>query len=148
MSVTQNGVRFSVHNGRKARFWEDSWVDREKLVGWAPPNLTEIERNRVVADYWQHGRGWKWDIIGDRIPEEVRSRMDIMEIKDDELDDDEAYWTMEDSGKFTVSSAYQHINSGNIVLQDKGWSTLWAVKAPNRMKAFMWLVRHEKILCN
>lgn len=57
-------------------------------------------------------------------------------------------WKEEPSGTFSVSSAYNlvHVNTGNE--DDITWTNIWKMKVPNKMRVFLWLAYHQKIMSN
>lgn len=75
-------------------------------------------------------------------------KLNLYVLDEEEDNNDEIYWTLENSGKFFVSSAYHSITNGDLNVQDKGWEKIWKIKVPNRVRMFLWLARHERIMCN
>ena len=50
------------------------------------------------------------------------------------------------SGKYTIAIAYKAIMEED---RDKvDWTWLWKIKAPHKLKSFLLLVMHEKLLTN
>lgn len=82
-------------------------------MNWCPDNLSEKHKKGVVSDCWQHGVGWRWELIGNQMPDDIHSKLDLVDIKNNEDEEDEAVWTMESSGMFSVSSAYK-VQSGTL----------------------------------
>lgn len=51
-------------------------------------------------------------------------------------------------GKFTVKSAY---NLANGLVEEnnwEGWKMVWKIKAQQRVKVFLWIMVHGKLLTN
>ncbi|CAN1844814.1 Putative ribonuclease H protein At1g65750 [Linum perenne] len=62
--------------------------------------------------------------------------------------DDRLVWGLEDNGVFSIKSAYlllKDINTGDEVYD---WRLAWRWNGPNRIKHFIWLVCHNRILTN
>lgn len=141
--VVQNGMRFKVNNGKRAKFWTDIWIDDQVLMNWAPPELTEEQRNGTVTHFWSDEVGWNWNKIGDRLPEDIKKKLQMLNLTDKTAEEDEAYWSKDKTGNFSVASAYESINGSNFAMQDPGWSAIWKTKVLSKMQSFMWLARHE-----
>lgn len=84
------GFRSHVHNGKDTRFWRDCWLDEIPLCNWA---ATEGGNNQhsenVVADYGSAEHGWKWDNIGNSIPDDLCRKLELMTVTEDASDHDE-----------------------------------------------------------
>ncbi|RAL48061.1 hypothetical protein DM860_017852 [Cuscuta australis] len=84
-------------------------------------------------------------LFGDLLPDDLKNKLTCCCITDDE---DECYWQLSATGKFSVSSAYELTNIDGLDMQDTGWVKIWKLKIPNRIRAFLWLARHERLACN
>ncbi|CAN1192303.1 Putative ribonuclease H protein At1g65750 [Linum perenne] len=61
---------------------------------------------------------------------------------------DSFIWGLEPSGKFTVSSAYQLLTDTSPDSRDPTWDGVWRWPGPNRIKHFLWLATHKRLLTN
>jgi len=57
-------------------------------------------------------------------------------------------WDSSGHGDFTIKSTLDLIKSDNHEEEDKVWSFMWKLMAPQRIKFFLWLVAHERVLTN
>lgn len=92
--------------------------------------------------------GWNWDILNGVLPHFILERLASVFIIDDEQAVDTVCWKYDDFGSYTVSSAYDVASSNSSGVQDKVWDKIWKIKAPSRMKTFLWLVMRERFMCN
>ncbi|KAL7200926.1 hypothetical protein ACSBR1_032779 [Camellia fascicularis] len=60
--------------------------------------------------------------------------------------EDNPRWVKSPDGEFSTSSAYELIIDHQS--QEGDWSWIWKLKVPQKLKSFVWLVLHEKILTN
>ncbi|XVE79323.1 hypothetical protein DITRI_Ditri14bG0049000 [Diplodiscus trichospermus] len=60
---------------------------------------------------------------------------------------DDIFWGPNESGLFTVASAYK-LSVGNDVQVDKIWMIIWHLQVPNRIRSFIWLLQHDRVMCN
>lgn len=69
--------------------------------------------------------------------------VDPLEIEDDQ------FGRLDPSNRvFTVKSTYHLLRGGNRGESWKGWRRIWRLRVQERIKVFMWLLAHDKILTN
>ncbi|VFQ84939.1 unnamed protein product [Cuscuta campestris] len=142
--VLQRGISMQIGNGQKTLFWHDRWIDQTSLKDQVPLDRQVHINEGKVASMWIPEVGWNWERIGD-LPDDLKNKLTCCYITDDE---DECYWQPSATGKFSVSSAYELTNIDGLDMQDTGWVKIWKLKIPNRIRAFLWLARHERLACN
>ncbi|CAN1746338.1 Putative ribonuclease H protein At1g65750 [Linum perenne] len=57
-------------------------------------------------------------------------------------------WGGSHDGRFSIKSAYDIVVEENALATDSRWSKLWNWRGPHRIKLFLWLVYHERLLTN
>ncbi|CAN1142660.1 Putative ribonuclease H protein At1g65750 [Linum perenne] len=62
--------------------------------------------------------------------------------------EDELIWGPGPKGKFSIKSAYEILDCISNESADNIWKTIWKWEGPNRVKHFIWLAAHERILTN
>lgn len=134
--LLERGIRKHPRNGRRTMFWTDKWIETYPLARAVDGSLLGNHIDRTVADYSEHGRGWKWEELLDKVPDDVVGKLRLFIVSEKEEDTDDIYWSWESSGMFSVSSAYHSANGDNVSVQDASWERIWKFKVPNRMKAF------------
>lgn len=142
----EKGTKWILGNGRKIRFWYDVWLGDcpLKIVF---PRLFRISRNLdwSVAD--AKGVDWQLDFRRRLGNEEVAEWNDLQEALDDvevSGEEDKVFWALTPSGKFTTKSIYRLIkNSGEV---DTRMTELWQTKIPLKVKIFLWMLWHDRIL--
>ncbi|XP_031099664.1 uncharacterized protein LOC116003863 [Ipomoea triloba] len=146
--ILQKGIRITVRNGRRTSFWTDCWLGDKPLCQEAINAIPPGDLGRLVASYWSADRGWRWESLNNLLPEEILSKLAAYVLHEEQNLDDIVGWKLEASGCFSVSSAY------DIATRDEGppevakWNSIWKLKVPNRIRTFMWLVKHNKIMTN
>ncbi|CAN1126862.1 Putative ribonuclease H protein At1g65750, partial [Linum perenne] len=66
----------------------------------------------------------------------------------DQLGDDEVAWGLEANGGFSVKSAYMLVKELDLSNEDNVWKKVWTWEGPAKIKQFMWLVTHGKLMTN
>nr|GMD78497.1 transcription initiation factor TFIID subunit 8 [Ipomoea batatas] len=64
-------------------------------------------------DYWNTETGWDREQLRDILPEDMMKKLDLYILSPVEEDVDDYYWTFEESGNFSISSAYALTNYGS-----------------------------------
>ncbi|CAN1342707.1 Putative ribonuclease H protein At1g65750, partial [Linum perenne] len=57
-------------------------------------------------------------------------------------------WGLEKDGRFRIRSAYDLLGEHEGRRRDVDWELVWRWKGPNRIKHFLWLVAHDRLLTN
>ncbi|CAN1848784.1 Putative ribonuclease H protein At1g65750 [Linum perenne] len=71
-----------------------------------------------------------------------------MTLPNEQLRDDAISWGLEPNRRFTIKSAYlllKDINGGG---DEALWRKVWQWEGPEKIKQFLWLVSHRKIMTN
>lgn len=66
-TLLTKGTRWRVQDGRRVRFWEDNWLNDRPLSEGNELTLQATEVGAAVRDYWVEGRGWNWEVVGDKL---------------------------------------------------------------------------------
>lgn len=117
-------------------------------MGIAIQEITEEEVRSTVADYWAYGRGWKWDRLENKLPEGTKDKLAGFVVCEDDQARDGPKWAWEESGQFSVSSAYVHGRGEEETQGNEGYKNLWQLKVPNKIHTFLWTAKKRKIMCN
>lgn len=105
------GTVRSVRNGESTRFWMDRWLTPYPLRKLLNTPLSLPVLYAPVNEYWEEGRGWKWDRLRDLLPSEILQKLAAYVLSDDTRKEDEFAWYLEHDGSFSVASAYEFILS-------------------------------------
>jgi hypothetical protein len=134
-----------VGNGNSTRFWHNVWCDLEPLSS-KYPILFDIayDKNITVAKAFSsefRAVNFRRRIYGALEDEYNRLITQCNSITISE-EDDKSVWLLGNKG-FSVNSFYKKIKCAQIPVPS---SFLWKNRLPYKIKAFLWLVRHKKIL--
>ncbi|CAN1147353.1 Putative ribonuclease H protein At1g65750 [Linum perenne] len=66
----------------------------------------------------------------------------------DSLGEDAWSWGGESNGKFTIRSAYNLITGSSSPPTGTDWKKVWNWRGPNKIRLFLWLASHNKLLTN
>jgi len=144
--ILQRGLDMAVGNGRDTLFWTHNWTGPSPLITLAsiqPP--LEVLSHRV-CDYWEDGRGWKWELLEHLLPQDVLKVIASFELVIADKFQDQLFWQGSHSGRFTIKSALSFIRNEFVIEKADHWRHLGKIKAPQRIKVFAWLALHSRIV--
>jgi hypothetical protein len=160
--VLKHGLIKRIGTGEETLIWDTKWLPRDGLLRplsfmldttvHEPPILvSELIDNMLMT--------WNQELLGTvflpmdaeliaNIPLSTRSQSDFWA------------WHYEWNGLFTVRSAYRmlintreqrsawledRLGSSRVSEEEKGWSMLWKVKVPSKLKVFLWRLARQSL---
>lgn len=148
LPTIQQGFKYKVRNGWRTNFWKDIWLGNKPLEELCTGNNEERVGDTRVVDFWDKELGWKWNELHNIGSEEIRRKLELTILEDDEQAEDELYWSEEAACTYVVTLAYNLILNDPNEVHEGPWGELWTQRVPNKMKTFLWLVIHGRILSN
>ncbi|CAN1165568.1 Putative ribonuclease H protein At1g65750 [Linum perenne] len=139
----------SIRNGCNTLFWYDTWIDSGiSLSDVALQEIDEEEGNRTVAEAVDENGNWNWSLLNSFLPSEFVSQVAGMPPPTANSGEDELIWGPDPKGSFTLKSAYEIRAAINHLAISDPWRTVWNWQGPNRIRFFLWLVAHNRLLTN
>jgi hypothetical protein len=137
---------FIIRDGSQIRFWEDKWLGNATLREQYPClyNIV-IHKQDTVAEVLSTSPpnfSWSRDLIGQNLAawNELIPRIANIVLCHER---DEFKWNLHPNGKFSVKSHYLAMIHADVPKLNKD---LWKLKAPLKIKIFMWYLRQGVIL--
>ncbi|CAN1781322.1 hypothetical protein LINPERHAP1_LOCUS15403 [Linum perenne] len=134
------GAKSVMRNGLGTRFWTANWVDSGVCLldlikdGGLTPNL-----GVVVAEFIDTQGQWDFQKLSLYLPTQAVDLVIGMSPPRANLGEDSWVWGGEDSGWFSIKSAYRLIcNQHKTTLVDP-WKSICHWKGPNQTRLFLWL---------
>ena len=139
MKVKSDFLRFgsfTIKNGAQIRFWEDIWLGNRHTVRKKRDTVGE------VLSTPSPNLSWRRDIIGQHLTRWniLVSRLVHINLTEEQ---DEFKWELDSTGVFTVKTHYRALINQNVPNTNK---KLWKLKAPLKIKIFLWYLRRGVIL--
>ncbi|KAF7842625.1 hypothetical protein G2W53_004923 [Senna tora] len=146
--LVQAHTSWNLGDGSQIGFWHDKWVSGlGKLIDHVHTNPPLIDHSRKVCEFVTASGGWNWGMIAPYVSNEVRKRIEAL-IPPHHSRRDCVKWDHEADGVFSVRSAYKAICGNNMMNNKSMWKKVWRSPVPERIRMFMWLLGHGKILTN
>jgi hypothetical protein len=140
------GLKYIVGNGKRTRFWLDTWAGECPLKITFPSifticNQQEWSAHRVLnSDQLNLTFRRNFGDIENQEYIELREMMSEIQLTNSQ---DSVRWILERSGNFTTSSLYNELTFTGF--SDRCMLCLWKTKVPLKIKIFLWQVIHDKI---
>lgn len=118
------------------------------LITWAIKEILDSIRSLHVNSFVLNTRQWNWQILHEFLPANVCLAIAEFPLPNQQDDNDCLVWTVSANGLFSFSSALSVVESAGTDTSDRLWSKIWKLKAPERVKSFLWLAAHERLPTN
>eukprot|EP00253_Pinus_taeda_P017577 PITA_17577 len=158
--VVNQHASCEIRGGSNAKFWEDGWQQKGKMV--EIQTLQEIQQKakragmEYVRDYWTNEessgiwRSWRkpkeWcENINSELEKNYLKEVDLRKIKI-RTGEDILRWGRSMKGTFTVKEAYYLTTKQKREEGDIDWRTIWEGKWWPKITIFAWLVSKGRIL--
>ncbi|KAF7831789.1 putative ribonuclease H protein At1g65750 family [Senna tora] len=143
------GLQWRVSNGDKVRFWSDKWVPNcDKLCSKALGPLNAEDLNASVSEFISATGGWDWSRFEFLLPGDVCARIAAVAPPHADGGEDIPIWKHSRDGNFTVKSCYNSMVRMGVADRSNIWNSIWKLQVPQRIRSFMWLCSHDKLLTN
>ncbi|CAN1852510.1 Putative ribonuclease H protein At1g65750 [Linum perenne] len=147
-NYTLQGIQWSIKDGKKTRFWSDRWLDSGILLRDFATNAQGVDLSLSVFDFTLHDGNWNLDALHDCLPHTVVMQIMGMTPPCASLGEDSIAWGLEANGCFSVKSAYLLLKDIDSSESAASWSKVWSWEGPAKIRQFLWLVTHGKLMTN
>ncbi|GAU43243.1 hypothetical protein TSUD_241340 [Trifolium subterraneum] len=110
--------------------------------------VPEALQNAKVADLVNNDDEWNWELLRDWLPEDIMHRIAAISPPSDDGGNDCRRLNMKANGGISVSSMYKHLCNFDVNDDVNDWKDIWRLKVPERVRTFIWLMRHNRLLTN
>ncbi|CAN1746203.1 Putative ribonuclease H protein At1g65750 [Linum perenne] len=144
------GLQWSIRDGKSTSFWLDQWLDSGQKLYEHATCQDQINPDTKVADFVDQNGNWDFANLNDVLPVNLVEAVAGMSPPMASLGEDTPTWGLEGHGEYTVKSGYLLINDlcNDGVADDKIWKSIWSWNGPNKVRHFMWLVSHNRLMTN
>ncbi|CAL1404640.1 unnamed protein product [Linum trigynum] len=148
---------WDIRNGRSVRFWDDQWLAAGlALKDYITNNGHDIQRDLSVAEMVDSSGEWKWQTISNHLPDPMLCLLAGTDAPVHEAGEDTTIWSLENDGQFRLGSAYraavdwlQEDTEKEVDVNNQPkWMNVWKWPGPNRIRHFLWLSLHDRLLTN
>ena len=103
---------------------------------------------KCVSAYWSSGEGWNWSSLAGLLPNQIEDLLHVVLLRQYLEGRDNICWGFTNDGRFTIKSAYLSTLTCNCSHPSIEWKRICKLQDPQRIRTFLWLIHHRKIMTN
>ncbi|KAL4295874.1 hypothetical protein GQ457_12G003750 [Hibiscus cannabinus] len=145
--MVKDSICWNNRDGRSTDFWYDNWLDGKGQLVYACTANANPSPVSVSAMVDEAG-DWDWCRLSSWLPKDTLERIAAVMPPRLGLGDDRSGWRWEDNRKFTTRSAYAALSVEPVANDSLYWRQIWKLPVPQRIRVFVWLVFHRRLLTN
>ncbi|KAL4354245.1 hypothetical protein GQ457_06G016820 [Hibiscus cannabinus] len=92
--------------------------------------------------------GWNWPSLQSLLLPQALSHISGIVPPSPSLGRDVCYWKSTPTRIFSIKSAYMQLAQPHWNAPDSRWKFIWSLPIPERLRGFLWLALHNKLLSN
>ncbi|CAN1746080.1 Putative ribonuclease H protein At1g65750 [Linum perenne] len=143
------GAKSAIRNGQDTLFWTSCWIESGlRLADYADISKPDFNVDCTVAEMTMEDGGWNFELLDSLLQPEMIDLVAGMSPPQPNRGEDDWIWGREDSGNFTIKSAYDLICQTEETPTLSIWKTIWRWDGPNRIRHFLWLAARNRLLTN
>ncbi|CAN1144455.1 Putative ribonuclease H protein At1g65750 [Linum perenne] len=143
------GSRSAIRDGTDTLFWSDKWVDADiRLIDYADTAAAEFDLSCTVASMVNTEGQWDYPRLERLFTPDAVDIVAGMTPPQASRGADDWVWGLENSGSFSIKSAYNLICQTNSMSDSILSKAVWRWNGPGRIKHFLWLATMDKLLTN
>lgn len=103
--------------------------------------------NSSVRDLVTEAGGWNWELL-DWLLVSAKMKITVVLPPKAKNGDDELVFSTNEEGNFSINRMYKDLDHSDTVVDSKEWSKVWDLKVPERVRYFVWILKHDRLLTN
>ena len=103
------GVRWSVGNGSRVRFWMDYWIMNSPLIDIAAAPVPNVNRKLMIYECRDQETGWKWELFAPQLPQQALLSIAAFILPDVHSSTDKIYQGLSSSIKYIIHTLRDYI---------------------------------------
>ncbi|GKU96985.1 hypothetical protein SLEP1_g10165 [Rubroshorea leprosula] len=143
--IVEKGISWVPRDGSKINFWQDRWILKESLCSVFYGPFRPHDLDITVKDLLFPDGKWNFDAVAYPLPQDIIQKIVAIAFQRHSAEQDSFRWNSSANGKISMKSAY--FVAKNIQwTQMEDWSWIWNICTIPKIKYFLWLVMHGRIL--
>nr|GMD84105.1 uncharacterized protein LOC109150807 [Ipomoea batatas] len=148
MNILKKGSSTAIGYGNQTKFWTSKWLIDDALSNMATSDIPLEDIDLAVRDYWSSDTGWNTHRLAHLLPQGIINTLNGVMLSNEPNHKDTILWNQTPTGSFSVNTAYNLSINQQFQQDNINWNLIWKTRLPNRIKFFMWLITHGRIMCN
>ena len=126
--------------------WKDGWLSPDHLIEDLGIVVPDDMKNMMVKDLVDVYGCLNIGVLNSWLPTNIISKLHAVNPPSSGIEMDRRTWCGFADGRFAISSAYTMLCKFNDDSSDPTWLRIWSLKIPERIRSFIWLVRHDRLI--
>ncbi|CAN1818738.1 Putative ribonuclease H protein At1g65750 [Linum perenne] len=145
----EQGLRMGLRDGVSTNFWQNRWTDfGERLIDSVLGDHSAIDTDQPVSAFVSNTGVWNWSLFSHLLTPGARLQVAGMSPLVSGAGEDQITWGLEGDVRFRIRSAYSLVAEDVKEPREGFWKIIWRWKGPQRIRQFLWLVAHHRLLTN
>ncbi|XP_058784072.1 uncharacterized protein LOC131658836 [Vicia villosa] len=140
--------QWMIGDGTSISAWNDNWVEPGKSIRDYNLNIPMELCGMRVRDLTNNAGDWNWEIMTGWMTASIQQKIAAILPPSMEPADDRYIIASEEDGYCSVSSIYRSMHLKEIVAALNIWKAIWALHVPERVRFFIWLLKHGRLMTN
>ncbi|CAL1412293.1 unnamed protein product [Linum trigynum] len=149
MPMMKQATAWSISDGASTGFWTHPWIDHDIILAdFLKQDINDQEMNSAVADWVTKEGEWDWSRLNSLLHDKIMSLIAGSDTLIPSSGEDKRIWGIEQDGKLCLKSAYNLDSDFLGRDEDSIWKGIWKWKGPSKIKHFLWLETHNRLMTN
>ncbi|XP_058759648.1 uncharacterized protein LOC131632954 [Vicia villosa] len=148
---TQDNLRdigvWQIGYGKEIRAWNDYWIAKDVCIEDCELEIPENLKNAHVKDLVGYDGNWDWELLS-WLPNQTQLQIAALSPPKADSEEDGFLVANNEDGTFSIGNMYKYLRSANDTVMCKTWKTIWKLQVQERVRCFIWLINHERLLTN
>jgi ribonuclease HI len=92
--------------------------------------------------------GWNWNLLATWVPDHIKAKIAALLPPSNNAGADGQVCKGNAIGCFSIAEMYYALCDFDLHTIDPVWHQIWRLKVPERVRAFIWMVKHDRLLTN
>ncbi|KAF7811664.1 putative ribonuclease H protein At1g65750 family [Senna tora] len=146
--IVERNIAWNIGDGNRVLFWKDIWIsDRGWLIDCVSTQPPESVVDMPVHFFITPSGGWDWSKIDPYVNRDVHDSI-VAFLPPVQGRHDCVRWRKTHDGNFSIRLAYDCLSPNLNTPRPTIWSKIWKWPVHERIRSFIWLITHGKILTN
>jgi hypothetical protein len=138
---------WTIGDGNTIKLCQDAWIENGLRLENCNLPIPEQLRHVKLIDV-ADGTRWNWNMLDSWIPPNMKAKIAALLPPDSSNGADKQVCMDNAMGLFSISKMYHALCDFNLTVMDPAWHHIWRLKVPERVRAFIWIVKHGRLLTN
>jgi ribonuclease HI len=138
---------WTIGDGKTIDLCHDAWIEDGLRLEDCNLQIPEQLRGAKLIDIVNNG-DWNWDELNTWIPNSITAKITALLPPNESNGNDQQVCKEDASGSFSIAEMYHVLCDFNMTENFSVWQSIWKLKVPERVRAFIWIVKHDRLLTN